>query len=67
MSDVLERLAVLLREEGGLMATLVHPVAGPDRPAGLAVASPARPGAFAASAFATSPTSARYRSAQPRF
>ena len=42
MSDVLERLAVLLREEGGLMATLVHPVAGPDRPAGLAVASPAR-------------------------
>jgi hypothetical protein len=42
MSDVLVRLAVLLREEGGLMATLVDPAADPDRSDGLAVASPAR-------------------------
>jgi hypothetical protein len=42
MSDVLARLALLLREEGGLMATLVDSVADPDRSDGLAVASPAR-------------------------
>jgi hypothetical protein len=42
MSDVLERLAVLLREEGGLMATLVDSAGDPDRSDGLAVASPAR-------------------------
>jgi hypothetical protein len=42
MSDVLERLAVLLREEGGLMATLVDSLENPDGSNGLAVASPAR-------------------------
>jgi hypothetical protein len=42
MSDVLARLAVLLHEEGGLMATLVDPVADSDRGDGLAAPSPAR-------------------------
>jgi hypothetical protein len=41
MSDVLARLAVLLREEGGMMATLVEPVADRNSPEGLS-ASPAR-------------------------
>jgi len=42
MSDVLARLAVLLRDEGGLMATLVDSRAGPNSLTEPAVASPAR-------------------------
>jgi hypothetical protein len=41
MSDVLERLARLLRDEGGLLATLVGPGARPDLAAELGMASPA--------------------------
>jgi hypothetical protein len=41
VSDVLERLARLLREEGGLLATLVGPGVRADPPAGPGIASPA--------------------------
>jgi len=41
MSDVLERLATLVREEGGLMATLLDHRDDPDSSAGPVVRSPA--------------------------
>ena len=48
MSQVLERLARLLREEGGLMATLVVPDSQIDRPASTSPARAAAEGPHAA-------------------